>query len=375
MKIGIITQPLETNYGGLLQNYALQEALRRLGHEVTTLDQPYLIASRTKIIKETVKSIVKKLFGREAQIPVYISKEEIDAIAINTSDFVEKYIYHTKKISSKNDFRRITKELSLDALIVGSDQVWRPLYNPRLTRSFFDFAEDLNICRIAYAASFGTDDWEYTESQARTCSKLAKLFKAISVREKSGINICQERFGVDATFVLDPTMLLDKEDYIKIVENSGITKSEGDMFTYILDQTDKKKEFIKKVSTRLNLTPFSVMPHKNKQYIKKDIYNCIFPAVEQWLRAFIDAKFVVCDSFPGAVFSIIFNKPFVIIGNKERGMSRFNSLLNLYSLKDRLLDTTSNIDIVDKVIDWTKINEKRKEFKKTSIDFIKKNLR
>lgn len=375
MKIGIITQPLETNYGGLLQNYALQEVLCRLGHDVITLDQPYLITSRTKIIIGTAISIVKKLLGRKAQIPVYISKEEIDAIAINTSEFVKRYINHTKKISSKNDFRRITKKFSLDALVVGSDQVWRPLYNPHLTRCFFDFAENLDICRIAYAASFGTDEWEYTNAQTKECRRLVKHFKAISVREMSGVNICKEKFGANATFALDPTMLLDKEDYIKIVDEADITESEGNLFTYILDETDEKKILINKIADKLNLKPFSVMPAKNKQYIKKDINSCIFPAVEQWLRAFMDAKFVVCDSFHGAVFSIIFNKPFVIIGNEKRGMSRFYSLLNLYSLENRLLDTTSNIDIVDKVIDWTKINEKREEFKKESINFIKKNLR
>lgn len=374
MKIGIITQPLETNYGGLLQNYALQEVLRRLGHDVTTLDQPYLIASRLKIIYSSIRAIVKKLLGRKVNMPIYISKEEIDTIAVHTSKFVEKYLKHTERLSSKEDFLNITQKLGLDALIVGSDQVWRPLYNPRLKRCFFDFAEDLEIRRIAYAASFGTDKWEYNSKQTKECGRLARLFNGISVREFSGVQICKEKFGVDTSFVLDPTMLLNKEDYIKIVDESGFTSSEGDLFTYILDKTVEKQKFIDNVAHRLNLTPFSVMPRKNKLHIKKDIEECVCPPVEQWLRAFMDAKFVVCDSFHGAVFSIIFNKPFVIIGNEERGMSRFNSLVEMYSLKERLLNTSSNINIVDNAIDWEAVNYKRTEMRELSIKFIKNNL-
>ena len=374
MKIGIITQPLETNYGGLLQNYALQEALRRLGHDVITLDQPYLIPSRNTVYKGCIKAIIKKILGRKCNMPVYITPEEIDEIAIYTSRFVEKYISHTQRLNSKEDFCRATKELALEALVVGSDQVWRPIYNPRLTRSFFDFAEDLNITRVAYAASFGVDNWEYNTKETKICSRLAKLFKAISIREMSAIKLCKKYLGVDATFVLDPTMLLHKEDYIKIVENSRIKDSKGDLFTYILDDSNEKQAFIKRVATKLNLTPFTVMPAKSKQYIKEDIESCICPPVEQWLRAFMDAKFVVCDSFHGAVFSIIFNKPFVIIGNKERGLSRFNSLVEMYSLKERLLNTSSDISIIDNAIDWETVNNKRAEMRKLSIKFIKNNL-
>lgn len=374
MKIGIITQPLETNYGGLLQNYALQEALRRLGHDVITLDQPYLIPSRNTVYKGCIKAIIKKILGRKCNMPVYITPEEIDEIAIYTSRFVEKYISHTQRLNSKEDFCRATKELALEALVVGSDQVWRPLYNPRLTKSFFDFVKDQDIIRLAYAASFGVDNWEYSTKETRICSRLAKLFKAISVREMSGIKLCKKHLGVEATFVLDPTMLLDKEDYIKIVEESGITSSKGNMFTYILDNTDEKQKFIDKIAKKLNLTPFSVMPRKNKLHIKKDIEACVCPPVEQWIRAFMDAKFVVCDSFHGAVFSIIFNKPFVIIGNKERGLSRFNSLVEMYSLKERLLNTSSDISIIDNAIDWETVNNKRAEMRKLSIKFIKNNL-
>lgn len=375
MKIGIITQPLKNNYGGLLQNFALQFVLKRMGNEVITLDQNTHKHTRAQIYKWFLIGLIKNILGHNIPLPRYVTEEDNKIISKNTSKFIDKYIAHTEKLECNEAFIEATKKHKLDAIIVGSDQVWRPMYNVKITRSFLDFTQDMNIIRIAYAASFGVDNWEYNPEQTEICSKLAKKFNAISVREKDGISLCKNYLGVKSQFVLDPTMLLDKEDYIRVVEESGITSSEGDLFTYILDKSPQKEDFISKVATKLGLTPFSVLPSNNIGKYKAKKEDCIYPAVEQWLRAFMDAKFVICDSFHGAVFSIIFNKPFVVIGNKERGMSRFNTLFDIYSLQDRLLDTSSDISIVDKAIDWDKINGKRNELKKLSLEFIVDNLK
>ena len=105
---------------------------------------------------------------------------------------------------------------------------------------------------------------------------------------------------------------------------------------------------IEEVAKSLDLMPFKVMPkyQVNKKTIKQ-IDDCVFPPVTQWLRAFIDAEFVVCDSFHGAVFSIIFNKPFIVIGNKERGLARFSSLLKTYELEDRIITDKENNLVVN----------------------------
>lgn len=376
MRIGIITQPLQTNYGGLLQNYALQETLRRLGHYVVTLDQPYLRMIKKKdVCIQNIKGIVKKMIGLKVKPLRYIKESEIKQLAIHTSKFVDRYINHTAQIKRKDDFRKITKEFNLNALIVGSDQVWRPMYNPCITRMFFDFVQDVDIIRFSYAASFGVDTWEYSVEQTDVCKQLINKFTAVSVREKSGIDLCKEKLGVDATFVLDPTMLLDKDDYVKIVEESGIKTSPGNLFTYILDKNLDKDDIIEKVSSNLNLLPFSVMPTKSRLFAKENMEECVFPPVEQWLRAFMDAKFVICDSFHGAVFSIIFNKPFLIIGNEGRGMSRFKSLVELFSLEDRLITKSSDISVIEKDINWDLINEKRQKMKEKSIEYIANSLK
>ena len=88
----------------------------------------------------------------------------------------------------------------------------------------------------------------------------------------------------------------------------------------------------------------------------------------------MDASFVVCDSFHGAVFSIIFNKPFLVIANKERGMARFDSLLRMYGLEGRLVSENLDISSLEKPIDWVVVNRKREVMKTISLDFLRENL-
>lgn len=239
---------------------------------------------------------------------------------------------------------------------------------------FLDFVQDKQVKRIAYAASFGADKWEFTPQQTAVCTLLAKKFDMVSVREDSGVKLCKEHLGVDAVHVLDPTMLLTKEEYIQLIEKEKEPKSNGTLFNYILDPDAKKSVFIQKVAKAKGLKAFQVLTKcqaeiRTKEDVKKRIEDCVFPGVTTWLRAFMDADMTIVDSFHGMVFSIIFNKPFWAIGNVSRGMSRFTSLLKMFHLEDRLLDA-DNLDDVDfsKPIDWTMVNgileEKREECKK-----------
>ena len=374
MKIGIITQPLRNNYGGLLQNYAFQQVLKKLGHDVITLDQKNTPVSRLWIIASFIKTFILKLIGKGAGRKYYFQLDEKQKAYISkyTKSFVDKYISHTSAMYRTEDFRSYCIHNQIDGLIVGSDQVWRPLYNYNIYRSFFDFAEKLNIKRYAYAASFGVDCWEFTEEQTLKCKKFLELFNAISVREESGVDLCETYFNRKAEFVLDPTMLLDKEDYEELVKNENEFISSGNLFTYILDESEEKSNIINKVAKSLDLVPFTVMPKSraNRQTIKK-IDDCVFPSVTKWLRAFMDAKFVVCDSFHGAVFSIIFNKPFIIIGNKERGLARFSSLLKTYGLDDRIItEQENNLSVINKNIDWKSINSIRHSLKEKSYTYL-----
>lgn len=370
MKIGILTQPLQANYGGLLQNYALQQTLIRAGHEVETIDWGRPKSLRAELYRMKLQFLATWFQSQYPEVRYQPSKKELATIWRNTNHFINAYLNHTVPMHSLNEFRHQANIGKYDAFVVGSDQCWRPCYNSFLSSMFLEFANDMDVKRISYAASFGTDKWEFSPQQTAVCASLAQKFDLVTVREDSGVTLCKDYLGVDAVHVLDPTMLLSKEDYIQIIEKEQEPKSDGTLFNYILDPDEKKSTFIDKVAHENGLKVFQVLPKcqaetRTRKDVKTIIDDCVFPGVSTWLRAFMDAEMTVVDSFHGMVFSILFNKPFWVIGNAHRGMSRFTSLLKVFHLENRLLDA-SGLDDVDlsQSIDWESVNEILKEKQK-----------
>lgn len=372
MKIGIITLPPLCNYGGIIQSYALQKTLQKAGHQVVLIDFPneWNIKNPQKTLLYINRFIQKYILRKP--ITVKIDKkynDDLQLITQNTSKFINKYIQRI----IISDFSELQPS-KFDALVVGSDQIWRPKYfNRAIENAYFSFAKDWKIKRISYAASFGTDKWEYTPEQTAACSQLIRLFDGVSVRENSGIKLCNKYLESDAIQVLDPTMLLEKEDYIGLIKAANLPQSTGDLFCYILDKTPEKDEITSQLSKRYKLTPFEVNAKYNDSNAK--IEERIQPAVEQWLRAFYDAKLIFTDSFHACVFSIIFNKPFIVFGNKERGMSRFDSLLEMFELKERLILVPEDIiKVVNYPINWDKITAKLLTMQQQSLTFLHTHL-
>lgn len=378
MKIGILTQPLATNYGGILQCYALMTTLKKLGVNPVVISRTYRSLSNDyygmffRIYHHMLYCIHHMCI-----IPM-ISKKDRNKIAENTNAFINKYIKpRTTQLYTDKALKRIINSQNYDGYIVGSDQCWRPRYSPNIKNYFLDFTKGKECKRIAYAASFGVNNWEFSKSETNICSALAKQFNAISVREYSGIKLCKDNLGTEAIHVLDPTMLLEKEHYENLINNEKEPKSPGNLFCYILDQTKNKTDIIENISTHCKLTPFTVMP-KNKltaMNAQQNINDCIFPSVTKWLRAFMDAEMIITDSFHGCVFSIIFNKPFWVIANKQRGLTRFESLLSLFDLESRIVSDDQNNHLNwSEDIDWNSVNNKRKKLQNKSLDFLKSNL-
>jgi hypothetical protein len=372
MKVGILTQHLHNNYGGLLQAYALQKCLLDMGHTVLTVDftsndigsninrKPRLWGLKGILINS-----YKKYFLRKSIDSIFgITDREKASIGRETRRFLAENIRTTQRLSSIDEFPYL-KSYNFDAFIVGSDQVWRPAYSPGLSAFFLDFlGNDQRIKRLAYAASFGTDNCdEYTEEDLARYTALCQKFNGITVREDSAVELCKKYFSVNAKQVVDPTMLLEQEDYIQLVNRDNISPSHGDMMVYVLDKTQEKQRMIKNVAKVMSLKPFTVMP---------DDVTGIYPPVTQWIRGFMDAKYVVTDSFHGVAFSIIFNKQFIAIGNNERGLARFTSVLKIFGLENRLVLNEIQLteDKINSIIDFDKVNIIRKEQKKYAYDFL-----
>lgn len=337
MKIGILTLPLHTNYGGILQAYALQQVLQGMGHEAMVLDEEKQFHfSLKRRIEMYVKGKVKRLLqGKNAIIysPEYY-KQLWAARTRYTGQFVSEHIV-----------RRVVKDVSeisegeFDAFVVGSDQIWRARYAqpfPGVGNAFLLFSKGWDIKRISYAASFGTDNWEYNKSDTVNCSMMAQAFDAISVREASGIMLCREYLGVDAQQNIDPTLLLDADDYVKLVKRNT-PQSPGTLMCYALDQGKEVEDIVSCIAKEKMLTPFYA--NSQTENHRLTLEERVQPPVEQWLQGFRDAEFVVTDSFHACIFSILYRKPFVVIGNKCRGVTRFESLLQIFGLEGRLVSS------------------------------------
>ncbi|WP_071149809.1 polysaccharide pyruvyl transferase family protein [Bacteroides ndongoniae] len=356
MKIGILTLPLHTNYGGILQAYALQTIIERMGHEPHLIKRLMVKRSTKKMLIYKSKSLIKKVI-------CFLTLDANDKMrkSLGIRSFIKQYII----VDEFDSFEQIKKN-QYDIIIVGSDQIWRPLYVKDIENTYLNFAVGWNIKRIAYGASFGVSDWEYTLEQTLVCKKLLREFDAVSVRELSGVKLCKEHFNVDAQWVLDPTMLLDKDDYINRFNLTRISKNTDYMFDYILDETCDKNAFIERIANKTCLQPFWRRNINEKTEL---------PSVIEWLDAFYNSEFVVTDSFHGCVFSIIFQKKFIVFGNEKRGMARIQSLLNLLGLENRLV---MNFEQLNEVcvhhIDWVIIAEKLQEFRNNSICFLRNNI-
>lgn len=365
MKIAILTLPLHTNYGGILQAYALQTVLERMGHEATHL-QPKVKYTRlhNPIVMPLVwcKRLCRKYFQGDSELPVF--ENPYKWARKNTDSFISENL-NCRFLAPEEWNEGLAKDY--DAVVVGSDQVWRPIYSPDVTRFFTAFLGHSDICRIAYAASFGVDVNEFSDEQIACGREYLKLFSAISVREDSGIRMCKELFDVQACQVLDPTMLLDCADYMKFA--SRAPKSQGNLMVYVLDRTEEKDAFIAEFSEKCELVPFYA---NSKAEIPWDVDISArerkHPPLENWLRGFADAEFVLTDSFHACVFSILFHKPFGVFINHHRGLSRIESLLSPLGLMDRCISDSSKQ--LDSVIDWSRIDDTLAQWRKTSMDFL-----
>ena len=372
MKIAIMTQPLGRNYGGMMQAYALQKVLKDMGHEVVTINHHAPSKGAVYSLARLGFRLLKKVTGERKQ-PVNFEKH-YSYIFQDTQAFVDQHITQSEYIDNDADLKAHFDKNSYDAVIVGSDQTWRPMYSPNIYNYYLDFLEhDTTIKKIAYASSFGVDAWEYSAEQTHRCAELAKLFDAISVREQSGMELCEKYLGVESECVLDPTLLLDKADYLALIGNryKG-TQGEG-IFTYFLDTNKEKESAAEQLAEKLGTHTYKCYANVSvSQPTSANVEDYRVPPVEEWLASFANAEFVLTDSFHGMVFSIVFEKPFLVVVNKERGAARFESLLLNFNLANRLKadEKTMVLDMIKQEVEWGSVGLKLRFLKEKSYRFL-----
>lgn len=329
MKIGILTLPLHTNYGGILQAWALQTVLERMGHEAFVIKNDFPLP----IWRRAQKHFKELILKQDTDLKLLVNPNKI-----------------IKFISAKHSKQ-------CDAIIVGSDQVWRYIYIKSIIGKYFLDGYGKDVIRLSYAASFGIDTWDYPETDTVRCSELIKQFKAVSVREKSGVELCKKYLGIEATHVLDPTQLLSKQDYLTGLNTTPVSHP---FSTFILDPTEYKKDVVSRLEQLESATAFSL----NKPIGEK-------LSVEEFIQHFAGTELLITDSFHGTAFAINFNIPFVVLGNPNRGQTRLLSILETFGLQNRLLSNPNDIKkLIAEKIDWKSVNEIMNDRRKDSLAFL-----
>lgn len=352
MKIALLNLLYDNNYGGNLQRYALMSVLQEMGHEVTHLNCRHVAKDPYILIKAYLRRVFTTILKLFPLLKISASLINRYGNPCAESDaFYKKYIKHTRIISNKMELQRY---LNYDVFVVGSDQVWRKKYMLwGMGMYLFDYLPD-NKTKIAYSVSLGSTNEECTPEDIEQLTPLYEKFKAVSVREESALEILRNRCwnNPKPVLTLDPTLLLPMAKYQTIINENKTREPRGNLFIYVLDKTEEIEGVIKKYNLEANYKPYNIaLESRNLE------------SIPQWLRNFRDSKCVITDSYHGLVFSIIFNKPYFLVVNEQRGAARFDSLLKQLGLKYNGLELRQE--------DWIEVNRKIEGLKAQSIDFLR----
>lgn len=265
-----------------------------------------------------------------------------------------------------------------DCFIVGSDQ----LFHHNLYNNFAHFANlswvDDNKKKIAYAASFGHDEFTGDELERAEMSYYMQKFDAFSVRESSGVKLAKECFGVESTQVLDPVFLCPPSVYQNIAGKAKFNDDGKYIAAYILDPDINKENIIQEISKELSL-PYHIyteMFYDNVSVKNKWSLDIETGKIEDRLSCLLNSEIIVTDSFHGMCFAIIFHKNFIAIKNTGRGAARFESIINILGLENRLISVDDNEykSILHEEVDYSSVLKKLKPEIQKSKSWLKHSL-
>ena len=358
-KIGLVNYYYSNNnYGAVLQAYALQEILIEMGHNVEIID-----------FRNSSRRIDK--FLREVKL--------INSPNNSFEQFRKNYL----KISKHRYYWPIQLQLAkfnYDVVIVGSDQMWRADFNNSKsivaphTVFYLSFLPN-NIKRLAYAISFGVDYWntgKFKRYHDNVISEVNKFY-AVSVRERQGITICADNFGLNVPLVLDPTLLVDKGVLDNLILSNIRTNASNQIAYYKLDYNSDFEKTLHFLSEHIGIKTQDIY-HKHNSKSNNEFE---YLSIQDWLGSIRDSTLVITDSYHCVCFCIIFHKQFIYFANALRGNSRIESLLSVLGMSNRIYSSFDSL-VSDKrweePIDFSLVENKLDELRLVSMNFFKKSL-
>ena len=342
-KTGILNLQHTNNFGACLVAYALQTAIERCGSKAQVIN--YRPEKKARLFSGA--------FRRER------------AAGRNFEKFRRRFLNLTRVCRNMDDLSELNA--SLDSFVVGSDQVWRFRYVYRFLQEYLLAFAAPSKTLFSYAASFGTDFWEGNDQATEIMREKLLRFNRVSVREESGIVICREAFGSEAVRVLDPTLLLSAADYAPIIKESQLKLPGRYVAKMILDETPEAAAEVERLAKEKGGEVVDIYGSR-KKIGGKEAMLC--RPVGDWLKLLQNADYVVTDSFHCVCFSLIFEKQFICVVNPERGISRLDSLLGIFGLRDRLIDSLKGFRPDGRETDYRQIERLLQEERKKAYRYL-----
>ena len=363
MKIDIVTLHRAQNYGSVLQAFALQKQIEKLGHQAYILD--YYPERYTN------KGLLKRLKNKSSRfnnpLVLLIAKLLIYPSYLKKGIQFNKFMHYLnlEKPSFATNEEGMGRFTDADAYCAGSDQIWNSHWNEGVEKALFlDFVPKGKLC-FSYAASIGLSNIPANEIDETKL--LLDKFEFLSLREDKGVELVKELGRTDAVQCLDPTLLMSKEEWSLYADDSY--KGKEYVLTYNLHHDPEIDKCAKAIASKYHLQI------RNISYNWHDIVRhghldwC--PTVEGFLGLIKNAKYVVADSFHATAFSIIFQKPFVVI-TPEVASSRLSSLLKMLELDDYNINKFTSVKVIEQPIDYIRVKSIIATKQRESISFLNK---
>lgn len=391
MRIGIITFVKCDNYGAELQAYALQKKLNLLGYDAEVIN----LEKEKGVIESSFSSYKNAILNRYKQYGVIKGSLKIielikdkynarKAFAANSDKVKERhkifelffndYIKHSTKFYTLEEMRNI-QSLPYNVLIAGSDQIWNYMQTRYLDVFFLMMANRWETKKISYAASFSVSS--IPQSKRAMYKQYLENMDAISVREITGIDIVKNCSNCKAVTVLDPTLLLNRNEWIEYIgKKDYLPKNKRYVVIYTLSGSHYIYTLAKKIAKKLEAEVINIKLSFSKIKGDDGITHIWNAGPREFISIFSQAVYVITDSFHGTAFSINFNIPFTTLLNPASNInSRALSILKLTGTESRLIyDNGENKEPDTLNIDFTPINKIIEKNREKSLKFIKENL-
>ena len=403
MKIGVITDwTSDNNYGEILQCWALQQILKREGHQpflirflrydwsndsdnsgksfIQTLKRYLIILIKIIFIKPAIDSFLnnkekRKIEGKHPDADVYYAernKERKFASFFDTNIETSQAIYH--------DYEELcSSPPAADIYITGSDQVWN--YNMHIseTKAFFLQFGDEKIKRISYAPSVGHDSWP--EKRKEELRQYLSAFDAISVREDSGVDICKS-VGFNATHVLDPTLLLTSDSYTQLIKDAKYKEEPPYIYIYSMNYSypddiawNEIREYARENRLRIKVTPGAGYTPCREIF---DDVEYDYATIPGWITNIAHAHLVITASFHGSVFAILFHKQLMytpLKGEMSKSNSRVLGMLENFDLNCMIYNKKRKVsEYAVQVVEWEKVDENKNACRVRSISYLRQAI-